>query len=115
MAITLAGILCFVTGFLVVAPGGPLRSRSALLLRISLAPGFGLAVFSIIYFLARWSGFLHLWAIDAAVCAILLIAITFVPKRWANAAPNVDTQSQVTPRCLLIAFGLALLAALYSG
>jgi hypothetical protein len=57
----LAGILCFVTGFLIVALGlGALRSRSTLLLRISLAAGFGLAVFSIIYFLARWSGFLHL-------------------------------------------------------
>ena len=43
-----------------------LRSRSTLLLRISLSAGFGLAVFSIIYFLARWSGFLHLWAIDGA-------------------------------------------------
>src|SRR6476661_7449507 len=102
MAIAPAGILCFATGFLVVALGlGALHSRSTLLLRISLALGFGLAVFSIIYFLARWSGFLHLWAIDGMVCAILLIAITFVPKRWANAAPNVDTQSQVTPRCLL--------------
>jgi hypothetical protein len=117
MAIVLAGILCFVTGFLVVALGvGPgLRSRSVLLLRGSLSAGFGLAIFSILYFLARWSGFLHLWAIDGAVCAILLIAITFVRKRRVNAAPNVETQSQAMPRCLQIAFGLALLAALYSG
>jgi hypothetical protein len=116
MAIVLAGILCFVMGFLTVALGlGALRSRSALLLRVSLSAGFGLAVFSIIYFLARWSGFLHLWAIDGAVCAILLIAITFVRKRRVNAAPNVETQSQAMPRCLQIAFGLALLAALYSG
>ncbi len=67
MAIVLAGILCFVTGFLLLALGlAPPRSRSTLLLRISLAAGFGLAVFSITYFLARWSGFLHLWAIDGA-------------------------------------------------
>jgi hypothetical protein len=116
MAIALAGILCFVTGFLIVALGlRALRSRSTLLLRISLAAGFGLAVFSIIYFLARWSGFLHLWAIDSAVCAILLIALMSLRKHRASTAPNLEAQDQATPRCLLIAFGVALLAALYSG
>jgi hypothetical protein len=116
MEIALAGILCFVTGFLIVALGlRALRSRSTLLLRISLGAGFGLAVFSIIYFLARWSGFLHLWAIDSAVCAILLIALMSLRKYRASAAPNLEAQDQATPRCLLIAFGVALLAALYSG
>ena len=116
MAIALAGILCFVTGFLIVALGlAALRSRSTLLLRISLAAGFGLAVFSIIYFLARWSGFLHLWAVDSAVCAILLIALMSLRKYRASAAPDLEAQHQATPRCLLIAFGVALLAALYSG
>ena len=116
MAIALAGILCFVTGFLIVALGlAALRSRSTLLLRISLAAGFGLAVFSIIYFLARWSGFLHLWAVDSAVCAILLIALMSLRKYRASAAPDLEAQDQATPRCLLIAFGVALLAALYSG
>ena len=69
-----------------------LRTRSTLLLRISLSAGFGLAVFSIIYFLARWSGFLHLWAIDAAVCALLLIALT--RKHRISAAPNVEAPDQ---------------------
>lgn len=116
MAIALAGILCFVTGFLTVAIGlGALRSRSVLLLRISLVPGFGLAVFSITYFLARWSGFVHLWAIDGAVCTILLIAVMSLRKHRISAAPNLEAPDQATPRCLLIAFGVALLAALYSG
>jgi len=116
MAIAPAGILCFATGFLVVALGlGALHSRSTLLLRISLAPGFGLAVFSIIYFLARWSGFLHLWAIDGMVCAILLIALMSLRKHRISPAPNVEASDQATPQCLLIAFGVALLAALYSG
>ena len=116
MAIAPAGILCFATGFLVVALGlGALHSRSTLLLRISLAPGFGLAVFSIIYFLARWSGFLHLWAIDGMVCAILLIALMSLRKHRISPAPNVEASDQATPRFLLIAFGVALLAALYSG
>ena len=95
MAIALAGILCFVTGFLMVALGlGALRSRSTLLLRINLAAGFGLAVFSIIYFLARWSGFLHLWAIDSAVCAILLIALMSLRKYRASTAPDLEAQDQ---------------------
>lgn len=117
MALTLAGILCLVTGFLVVALGLDLglRSRPGIPLRISLSAGFGLAVFSILYFLARWSGFLHLWAIDAAVCAILLIALMSLRKHRTSAAPNLEAPAQGTPKCLLIAFGLALLAALYSG
>ncbi len=116
MAIVLAGILCFATGFLVVALGlRALRSRSALLLRISLSAGFGLAVFSVIYFLARWSGFLQVWAIDGAVCVVLLIARMSVRKHRVSAAPNSEAPGQATPRCLLIAFGVALLAALYSG
>ena len=116
MAIVLAGILCFVTGFLLLALGlAPPRSRSTLLLRISLSAGFGLAVFSITYFLARWSGFLHLWAIDGASCAILLIAVMSLRKHRIGAAPNLEAQDHKTPRCLLISFGVALLAALYSG
>src|SRR5438270_3956687 len=116
MAIALAGILCLLTGFVIVALGlHLLPTRSTLLLGISLSTGFGLAVFSIIYFLARWSGFLHLWAIDAAVCALLLIALTPLRKHRINAAPNVEAPVQATSRCLLIAFGVALLAALYSG
>lgn len=117
MAIALAGILCFVTGFLVVALGlnARLCSRSGLLLRISLSAAFGLAVFSIIYFLARWSGFLHLWAIHAAVFAILVISLVWVRKHRASSAPDLRASDQATSKCLLIAFAVALLAALYSG
>ena len=113
MAIALAGILCYLTGFLLVALGLGLRSRSGLLLRISLSAGFGLAVFSIIYFLARLSGFLHLWVIDGAVCAMLGVALVSLRKRWASTAPDSNAQ-HATPTCLLVAFALALLAALYS-
>ena len=116
MAIALAGILSFVTGFLTVALGlGALRSRSVLLLRISLSAGFGLAVFSIIYFLARWSGFLHLWTIDGAICAILLTALVSVRKHQASTAPHLKAQDPASSKCLLISFGVSLLAALYSG
>src|SRR5438270_12336648 len=95
MAIALAGILCLLTGFVIVALGlHLLPTRSTLLLGISLSAGFGLAVFSIIYFLARWSGFLHLWAIDAAVCALLLIALTPLRKHRINAAPNVRSEER---------------------
>ncbi len=113
MAIALAGILCFVTGFLVVALGLGLRSRSGLLLHISLSAGFGLAVFSIIYFLARLSGFLHLWVIEGALCAILVLALVSLRNRRASTAPDLNAQ-HAPPRCLLVAFGVALLAALYS-
>jgi Dolichyl-phosphate-mannose-protein mannosyltransferase len=117
MAIALAGILCFVTGFLVVALalGARLSSRSSLLLRISLSAGFGLAVFSIIYFLARWLEFLHLWLIDAAFCAILLITLVLVRRHRASSAPDLRASEQSTSKCLLIAFAVALVAALYSG
>ncbi len=36
-------------------------------------------------------------------------------KHRIGAAPNLEAQDQKTPRCLLISFGVALLAALYSG
>jgi len=116
MAIALAGVLCIATGFVVVALGlSTLPSRPGLLLRISLSAAFGLAVFSIIYFLARWSEFLHLWTIDAAVCAILLITLALLRKHRASSAPDLRAAVQATSKCLLIAFAVAFLAALYSG
>ena len=87
MAIALAGILCFVTGFLVVALGLAVYvRRSGLVLRISLSAGFGLAVFSIIYFLARLSGFLHLLGDRRRSSALILRPGTRPPSQVAEQA-----------------------------
>lgn len=110
MAIALAAILCFLAGFLLVALGLPFRS--ALTLRISLSAGFGLAVFSIVYFLARLSGFLHLFAIDGALCLILLIVLLAFRQRREN--NDLNPQRSAPHRFVAVAFGLSLLAALYS-
>ena len=68
MATIGSAILCFATGYVLVALViGELHSQPDLMFRICLAVGLGEGLFSIVYFLARWSGFMALWRIDFAI------------------------------------------------
>lgn len=116
MAGAIAGMLCLATGFLMVALGlwrGNL-GRSDLLLRISLAAGFGLAIFSIVYFLARLSGFLFLWRIDCAVGAVLVFSWVLFRRSSAAPVPDSDVEKHQSARLLMVGGVIACVAAIYS-
>src|SRR5581483_11981284 len=117
MAIASAAILCLATGLLVVSLGlgRGFGDASSLLLRACLSAGFGLAAFSVTYFLARVSGFVWLWRIDLAVFAILLGAYLLVRNRSTITVTGSNHhQQESAPRWLSVAFLAALGAALCS-
>lgn len=120
MALALAVILCLASGCMLVSLGGPFCSPSyGRLLRASLSVGFGLGIFSVVFFVARLAGFLHLLTIDVLVVALLVGAVLFL--RGRSVPPVVDTPAQpgldLPPwlsRVLTGTFAFALAAALYS-
>lgn len=91
-------------------------SPAAHVLKTFLAPGFGLAVFSVLFILQRVLGGETLRAIDALALALLLIS--FFPVRRGKGRPPVMLSqdldfSRWLNRCVAVAFGLALCAAVY--
>jgi len=76
MALVLAVILCLVCGFALASLGWPRSAGlgSAVLLRASLTGPFGLAVFSIIFFIGRVFGVSHLVALDLIAGTMLAAA-----------------------------------------
>ncbi len=119
MAIAISAIVCLAIGSLIVALA--LTSRVSLssdfLLRICLSAGFGVGVFSILFFLARISGFMRLWPIDLGVLALLIAIYLWARSRRAGASVSTPgpTRSDSAPGFLTTGFLVTLLAALYSG
>lgn len=117
MAIAASALVCFAIGFLIVALGLGHSSRksSDLLLRLCLSPGFGVGVFSVIFFLARVSNLLALWRIDLAVLAILLATYILV-RRHGSASGSSSERSQraSAPKLLTAGFFVALFISIYS-
>jgi Dolichyl-phosphate-mannose-protein mannosyltransferase len=121
MALTLAVVLCLGSGFALVRLGyscHPMRVAD-LLLQASLSIGFGLGIFSLIFFLSLVFHDAHLLLIDAIVCvALFSICVLF----WHGAGPNSDViqddSSAQLPvwfrRFLTAAFAIAVAGALYS-
>ncbi len=117
MAITLAVISCLVSGYLIVALGlrHCARWQSELLLRISLSAGYGLGLFSLIFFLARVLGTTHVLAIDIGVTTLLLAAFLLPGTRSVVPHASISPQESIdVPRWLqrVLAAGLAI--ALFS-
>src|SRR3954451_20591334 len=114
MATIGAAILCFVTGYLFVALAiGEFHLQRDLMFRICLSLGLGEGLFSIVYFLARWSGFMALWRIDFAIFALLLAAYLSSRARRRKVVLS-DPIRQFSPRGLVtIALALALCWSLY--
>jgi hypothetical protein len=86
-------------------------------LRASLAGGFGVGVFSVIFFVARMFGFTNLLVADLLVVAALL-GLFLLRTRVTNAILVPRKQSDDGPawlhRFLTAALGIALCAALYA-
>jgi hypothetical protein len=119
MALALAVFLWLASGFALVNIGWPRRTVSAaeFLLQASLAIGFGLGLFSLIFFLSLVFHFTHLLLTDSIVCALLICAGVF--RRQAK-TPHIafeETSVQFPAwfhRVLSVCFGVALAGALYA-
>jgi len=122
MALVLAALVCLASGLLLVCLGwsrrGPLPSD--LLLRASLAVGYGLGVFSVIFFLARVCNVTHLMLVDLLVLALLIAAAVLAWARGQSAnviamrTSGADQGPIWFQRFLPLAFVIALCSALYS-
>ena len=122
MALVLPALVCLASGFLLVCLGW---SRKAplpwdLLLRVSLSVGYGLGIFSVIFFLARVCSVTHLMLVDLLVVFLLSVAVVLAWARTqsANAIAIPSRGSELGPawfrRILLAAFVIALCSALYA-
>lgn len=118
MAAGTAIVLCFATGYLLVGLALPRAAPHGLLLRLSLAAGFGLGVFSASDLVGLAVGIDTLWMID--VVAIILLLIAYVVLRIRKRAPVVlqtsDEDEHKSPvyTILKFAFAIALCTAIYS-
>ncbi len=138
MALVLPALVCLASGFLLVCRGWSRKAplASDLLLRVSLSVGYGLGVFSVIFFLARVCNVGNLMLADLLVLGLLTAAVVLA-ARASRAAPGLtgfpfgrlragsrlcsglaETRSHTSPawlhRVLTGAFVIALCAALYS-
>jgi hypothetical protein len=121
MALALPALLCFVSGLAVVSVGWARRGKLAsdLTLRAALSVGFGLGIFSVIFFLSRAFALPSVLAVDLMATSVLLIGVFLLRNRGANAGTFPSpTEILDLPRrlkgTLNAAFGVSLCAALYS-
>jgi len=118
MALTLAVLLCFASGYFIAALGWPRRPcPSDFAVLDSLAAGCGLGLFSFVYVLSRAIGNAHLIATDFAAVGLLLVAFLLIRSRQPAqlSKPTENWQlSDVTRRMLTAVFLFALAAALYA-
>jgi hypothetical protein len=119
MAAALAVLLCLASGFLIVSMFRPGRPASAPLLTLCLSVGYGLGLFSIVFFLSRVAGISRLAVVDVAIFALVLASFIFRRLRFKPAIRFTPTREDSgTPAqshgLLTAAFVLALCAAVYA-
>lgn len=127
MAALLPAFLCLASGFALVSLGWSRRGSLVIdqLLRASLAVGFGLGIFSIVYFVSRACGFSNLLAVDVSVL-IVLVAVVAIRVRFLTTPSDATRTAEADPSSLWLrapawlrravgtAFVLALIAAIDS-
>jgi hypothetical protein len=120
MALFLPPLLCLACGFVFVSLGWSLQSPriSDLLLRATFSFGFGVGIFSVIFFLARVSGITNVLALDLTVLAFLLAGFFFLRTRAKAVTTPPAREKFEGPiwlhRVLTATFVVALCAAVYS-
>jgi hypothetical protein len=118
MATTLPVLLCLGSGFSLVCLVWRRRTASAadIILVASLSVGFGLGIFSVVYFLSLLLGVTHLIRVDVAVFALLIVSVLLFRTRATAVAITVlkDDEPAWLDRLLTIAFVTALCGALYA-
>lgn len=116
----LALLMCVASGYLWVSAAWPgdKSGISELALKLSLSLGFGIGIFSAVFFVVRVLGATHLVAIDACVLGLLLILYFLRRRAWAEARDrnymneDLDAPSWMN-RILAASLAVAVLAALY--
>ena len=117
-----SALLCLVFGFALVSLGWTRHTLLPLdlLLRASLSCGFGLGVFSVVFFFTRVFGVTNLFASDLVALAVF-VACFFLLRTYATTATSLATRKEELggPKWLhsavTMAFTVALCAALYDG
>jgi hypothetical protein len=119
MELALAVALCLASGFALVSATAPRRAWGALdfLSRGSLAIGFGVGLFSIVFFLDRIARISNPFAPDLAIFGVLVVLLV-IRRRKPQPIPVSNPPSEVVPawlrRALKITFAIAVCAALYA-
>jgi hypothetical protein len=77
----LAFALCAALGYLAINSVWPHKNStfSALMIKVSLAPGFGLGIFSVVFWLTRLFGNVHVVAVDLSL--LVLLGLTYSVRR----------------------------------
>ena len=119
MALTLAAFFCLASGFLIVLMGSGRLSASGYLFAVSLSAGFGLGVFSVVFYLGLLLRISHMILLDLTVFLLLLVGFFWLRTRFAtNKAVVEGTENRVRPawvhHVLTAGFIVALCAALYA-
>jgi hypothetical protein len=121
MALVLPALLCLASGLALVCLACPRRGpiASDLTLRASLSVGYGLGIFSLVFFLSRAFAVTNLVAVDPAVFSLLLITFLLLrnrPRTPSTSPPPTETLDlpRWLQRMLTAAFAVSLCAAVYS-
>src|SRR5262249_50153521 len=134
--LVLAFALCVALGYLAITSIWPEQKLtwSGAMIRISLAPGFGLGIFSVVFWLTRLFGDAHVVAVDVLLLILFGFTYSVQRSRTANEAltrkslssrakmncpgfPGNSSQSRdlgfAPSRILTASFAIAAIAALY--
>src|SRR6478736_6147320 len=120
MTVAIAIAICFASGYFIVALTWPNRAlHFHLPLRLSLSVGFGLGMYSAIFFLTRLWNIDHLMTIDVLSLTALVVAFLIRRTRMQTAAPVGPAKEDLDlphwlRRLLMPAFTIAVCVALYS-
>lgn len=116
MAIALSAILCLAMGSLLVvlSLGRANWQISNLLLRLCLGAGYGVGLFSVIYFLARTTEVMELWRIELGFCALLAAGCLVALRNQPSSSRQAAYRGSPTSSYLTVAFFLAVAGAVYA-
>lgn len=116
MGLAGGALLCAASGFLLVSLGWSSRTPfvSDLLFRMSLSIGFGLGIFSIVFFAWRATGVGSLVGVDLVIFALLLGSFLLFRARARPIGAHAVNGPPWLRRVLTAAFLIALGAAFYS-
>ena len=116
----LALTLCLASGYLLIATAWPRPkpSSSERLMKLSLASGFGLGIFSVVFLVVRVLGLTRLIAVDTAVLLLLLVGYS-LPRSGAALTPGREYEDFDPPpwvrRILAASLLIAVLASVGNG
>jgi hypothetical protein len=121
MNIVLALGLSFGSGYLIVSASWPREkaNESEWWMKLFISAGFGIGIFSIVFFVERWLGIVHILATD--LCLITLLLATYLVTRARHKSENLPAPKFADfklpnwlHRPLMASLAISILAALYA-